>query len=223
MTKLVVFDVDGTLVDSQANILMAMADAFQRHELPIPDSHRVRRVVGLSLVEAMQELLPGAPSGLQQALAEDYKSAFQRLRGSGGLVHEPLFPGARTVIETLATAGIMLGLATGKSDRGLALCLETHDLSDFFSTRQTADRHPSKPHPAMLQAAMDDVGVEAASCWMVGDTVFDMEMAASAGARAIGVEWGYHASDELAHAGAQVILTAFDDLPVYLRAQGVLP
>ena len=212
MSLLIVFDCDGTLVDSQANIIRAMIDTFDRHGLAHPDHHLIRRVVGLSLIEAMQALLPDADARMHDALAQDYKLAFQRLRSNNGLLEEPLFPGVRALLAKLADAGHLLGVATGKSDRGLALCLDHHGLTGRFHTLQTADRHPSKPHPSMLEAAMADVGATPAETLMLGDTMFDMEMAVNAGVRAIGVDWGYHDRDELVQSGASIVLEAADAL-----------
>lgn len=211
MPALIVFDVDGTLIDSQANIILAMRDAFGRHTMPVPDPHRVRRIVGLSLVEAMQVLVPGGETALHQSLAEDYKTAFHRLRDAG-MVDEPLYPGARAAVEALAEAGLKLGIATGKSDRGLAKCLQVHQLTHHFLTLQTADRHPSKPHPSMLQQAMAEAGVTPGETVMIGDTVYDMDMAAAAGVRSIGVTWGYHDGPELAEAGASAVLETYPAL-----------
>jgi phosphoglycolate phosphatase len=188
-----------------------VSETFDRAHLPVPDAHAIRRIVGLSLVEAMQALMPHGNDDQHVALAQDYKHAFQRLRGNG-LVEEPLYPGARTVIETLGAMGISLGVATGKSDRGLALCLAHHSLTAHFVTLQTADRHPSKPHPSMLEQAMADAGALAGDTWMVGDTVFDMELAVNAGATAIGVDWGYHDGAELRAAGAVRVLPQFPAL-----------
>lgn len=207
MSRLIVFDCDGTLVDSQANIIRAMQDTFDRHRLDPPDDHRVRRVVGLSLVEAMQALMPEADGALHLSLADDYKQAFQRLRSLDGLAEEPLFPGVGALVAELAADGYSLGVATGKSDRGLALCLAHHGLNAHFVTLQTADRHPSKPHPAMLLAAMTDAGFDAADTMMIGDTLFDIHMATAAGATGIGVGWGYHGPDELAAAGARLVVS----------------
>ncbi len=210
--KLAVFDCDGTLVDSQANIISAMADAFARAGLPAPDPHATRRVVGLSLVEAMQAMLPDAAPRLQIELAEDYRQAFHRLRAEQRLTAEPLYPGVADGLAALVSRGWRLGVATGKSDRGLALCLAHHGLADHFVTLQTADRHPSKPHPAMLHAAIREAGSSPAHAVMIGDTAFDIAMAVAAGARPIGVDWGYHEPHELHAAGAERVVTSFDEL-----------
>lgn len=218
--KLAVFDCDGTLVDSQANIIRAMEDTFDRHRLDPPSHHATRRVVGLSLVEAMRMLLPDADAALHTVLAEDYKHAFQRLRGNGGLADEPLFPGVRDALDRLEADGWQLGVATGKSDRGLKLCLEHHGLHPLFVTLQTADRHPSKPHPSMLLAAMADAGTDPDRTAMIGDTVYDMEMARAAAAHAIGVDWGYHDAEELHGAGARHVATDAAALLVALEQLG---
>ncbi len=212
MNRLAVFDCDGTLVDSQANILRAMEACFERHRLDPPDHHATRRIVGLSLVEAMQALLPEADAALHTSLAEDYKTAFQRLRAESALLEEPLYPGVREALADLEARGWLLGVATGKSDRGLHLCLTHHGIADHFVTLQTADRHPSKPHPAMLQTAIAEAGAAPETTLMIGDTRFDMAMGVAAGTRAIGVDWGYHDPAELHAAGAVAVIDRFEAL-----------
>ena len=204
MNKLAIFDCDGTLVDSGANICLAMELCFARAELPAPARERTRAVVGLSLVEAMQAMLPEAEPHVHVALAQDYKHAFQRLRGRG-LVEEPLYDGITELIDALDRGDWLLGVATGKSDRGLSLCLDHHGLSRRFVTVQTADRHPSKPHPSMIETAMAEAGSAPGTTLMIGDTSYDMVMAKAAGVRAIGVSWGYHQREELLAAGADYI------------------
>jgi phosphoglycolate phosphatase len=212
MVKLAVFDCDGTLIDSQVNILRAMGQSFARHGLAPPPDHAIRRVVGLSLVESMQMLLPDAEHDLHVRLAQDYKGAFQRLRADRSLDPEPLYAGIADLLTSLRDAGWLLGVATGKSDRGLALALAHHGLSGHFITLQTADRHPSKPHPSMLWAALAEAGVGAGDAVIIGDTVFDMAMGANARVRAIGVDWGYHDADELREAGAVGVAIDTDEL-----------
>ncbi len=202
MVKLAVFDCDGTLIDSQVNILRAMASSFERHGLVPPPEHATRRIVGLSLVESMRVLLPDAEPALHNSLAQDYKHAFQRLRADRTLDPEPLYDGIAETLDHLRDSGWLLGVATGKSDRGLALALAHHGIADHFITLQTADRHPSKPHPSMLWTALSDAGATSADAVIIGDTVFDIAMGANAGVRAIGVDWGYHDAAELIEAGA---------------------
>ncbi|MEI6486589.1 MAG: HAD-IA family hydrolase [Sphingomonadales bacterium] len=210
--KLAVFDCDGTLIDSQINIIRAMESSFARHRLPAPHPHATRRIVGLSLVEAMQALLPDAEHDLHLSLADDYKSAFQRLRADKALDAEPLYPGIAALLDTLSAQGWLLAVATGKSDRGLKLALEHHGIHQLFISLQTADRHPSKPHPSMLRAALADAGVEAGQAVMIGDTVFDIAMGQAAGVRSIGVDWGYHDAHELIDAGAVGVAVDTDQL-----------
>lgn len=201
MNRLALFDCDGTLVDSQHVICDAMEEAFDQHQLVPPSRAETRRVVGLSLIEAMQALLPEADLSLHARLAEDYKRAFQGMRRRGA-VNEPLFEGIVALLDQLEGKGWLLGVATGKSDKGLAHCLENHGLGGRFITLQTADRHPSKPHPSMVMQAMADAGAGPATTVMIGDTSYDMMMGRAAGTYCLGVDWGYHHPDELRTAGA---------------------
>ncbi|MGE0775337.1 MAG: HAD-IA family hydrolase [Sphingomonadaceae bacterium] len=216
MNRLAIFDCDGTLVDSQHNICLAMEDCFQRGGLIAPDRAAIRRIVGLSLVEAVCALAPDAEPALQRQMSEDYKTAFQRLRGFG-LVDEPLFDGVAEMISALAEDGWILGVATGKSDRGLTLCLEHHGIAHHFATLQTADRHPSKPHPSMIHQAMNDAGAMAEDTLMIGDTGFDIGMARAAGVTAIGVAWGYHDPAELIEQGAHHVADVANDIVTIAR------
>lgn len=209
--RLALFDCDGTLVDSQAAICAAMGDCFTAAGLPDPGEAATRRVVGLSLYEAVAMLHPAGDAPLHRRMAQDYKRAFQRRRGLG-LVAEPLFDGVAEAIAAIADAGWLLGVATGKSDRGLAFCLDRHGLADRFVTLQTADRHPSKPHPAMAHAAMAEAGAAPETTVMIGDTSYDIAMAKAAGAVAIGVAWGYHERHELLAAGADLVAERPADL-----------
>ena len=217
MNRLAIFDCDGTLVDSQANICLAMEECFARASLEPPSRERTRRVVGLSLVEAMRAMMPEAEPHVHLALAEDYKLVFQGLRGRG-LVDEPLYEGIAELIGTLDADGWLLGVATGKSDRGLKLCLDHHGLHPRFVTLQTADRHPSKPHPSMIAQAMADAGAGPDTTIMIGDTSYDMAMARAAGVTAIGVTWGYHDAQELLEAGAHHIAAHPLDILNVVRA-----
>ena len=204
MNRLALFDCDGTLVDSQHNICAAMEACFAAAGLDPPCRERTRGVVGLSLVEAMRAMLPEAEPGFHAALAEDYKRAFQAMR-SDGLAEEPLYDGIADLLDAIEADGWLLGIATGKSDRGVALCLEAHGLAGRFVTIQTADRHPSKPHPSMVGQAIAEAGAAPETCVLIGDTSYDMAMARAGGATAIGVAWGYHAPEMLVRAGAHHI------------------
>ena len=204
MIRLAVFDCDGTLVDGQADICAAMDHAFDAAGLEPPPGHATRSIVGLSLPEAMRRLHPGGGDDAHAELCGHFKTAFQARRAAGA-VREPLYDGMAALLDTLRDAGWLLGVATGKSDRGLAHCLAEHGLAGHFVTLQTADRHPSKPHPAMLDAALAATGARARDSAMIGDTAYDMAMARAAGVRAIGVAWGYHAASELVAAGAEMV------------------
>ena len=207
MTKLAIFDCDGTLVDSGATIHRALAEAFDAHGLEIPPARDCRRVIGLSLTEAMAALLPDAPESEHLSLAETYKQCFFRARQEGR-VEEPLFDGIIELLDALEADDWLLAVATGKSDRGLTHCLESHGIHARFISLQTADRHPSKPSPSMTLAAMADAGANGETTIVVGDTSFDMAMAVAAGATGIGAGWGYHDSEELRAAGACAVADA---------------
>lgn len=214
--RLAVFDCDGTLVDGQASICVAMERAFAAHDLPSPDRNVVRRIVGLSLPVAMRHLVPEADGAQRHDLAESYKAAYRTAREAGEL-SEPLYPGIAALLDDLRGAGWQLGVATGKSDRGLSHVLAAHGISEHFVTLQTADRHPSKPHPAMLEAALLEAAALPSDAVMIGDTAYDMAMARAAGVRAIGVDWGYHEPAELVAAGAEVVARSARDLMELLR------
>jgi len=216
MNRLALFDCDGTLVDSQASICRAMNACFEEHGLVPPDRAATRRIVGLSLPEAMRVLAPEGEAALHDALTDSYKRAFFEHRQQG-LVEEPLFEGILEALEQLEAGGWLLGVATGKSDRGLRHCLERHDLHARFVTLQTADRHPSKPHPAMLLAAAAEAGATPETTVMIGDTSFDMMMAVTGGAHALGVGWGYHSPEELRDAGAVAVVDGAAELVTYMH------
>ncbi|MFV0409710.1 MAG: HAD-IA family hydrolase [Paracoccus sp. (in: a-proteobacteria)] len=200
--KLVVFDVDGTLIDSQALIVGAMEAAFETAGLPAPTRDQILSIVGLSLPVAMARLAPEAPETRIATLVEGYKQAFMTRRVSS---EAPLYPGARDCLEALSLRDdLLLGVATGKSRRGLDAMLDHHGLRGFFVTLQTADNHPSKPHPEMLLSACSGAGMDPAHTVMIGDTDYDIDMARAAGTAAIGVAWGYHPAEALRAAGAPI-------------------
>jgi phosphoglycolate phosphatase len=199
--RLAVFDCDGTLVDGQADVCWAMERAFTRAGLPAPEVAAVRRIVGLSLPAAVRALAPDLSEAQNTAVTEFYRTSF-RARREEGLLDEPLYDGIADLLRGLHGAGWQLAVATGKSDRGLAACLASHGIADLFVSLQTADRHPSKPHPAMLEAALFEAGADRNQAVMIGDTSFDMLMARSIGVAAIGVGWGYHGAGELLASGA---------------------
>ncbi|SEQ18410.1 HAD-IA family hydrolase [Thalassovita taeanensis] len=216
--RLIIFDVDGTLVDSQGDIVTSMSRAFEQAGQAAPPREAVLSIVGLSLQVAIPRLAPGL-SPLQHTQMEAwYKEAYMQLRAEQGSARSsPLYPHVRDVLTHLG--GVpqnILGVATGKSRRGLDALLTGHGLEGVFVTRQVADHHPSKPHPAMIQAAMAETGIGPADTVMIGDTSFDMEMAQAAGVRAIGVGWGYHPAQDLAGM-ADHMVSDFRELPGVLN------
>lgn len=213
--RLIVFDCDGTLVDGQGAVVSAMAAAFIQHALPAPEAGLIRRSVGLSLPQAVRRLTPDSDDETVRGIVSAYKTTFRAAREAGEL-SEPLYAGIAELLADLAAAGCALGVATGKSDRGLDHCLDTHGIAHLFTTLQTADRHPSKPHPAMLEAALEAALVPPGDAVMIGDTAYDMQMAREAGVRAIGVAWGYHEADELIEAGANYVAGTVAELKAYL-------
>ena len=209
--RLVVFDCDGTLVDSQRTIVGAMNRAFDGLNFPRPSEDAVRRVIGLSLSGSMARLLPEGSARDHERLIEGYRSAFLETRSAPDY-EEPLYPGVVEALDHVEGSGMLAGVATGKSLRGLEATLRHHGIDDRFVTLQTADWNPGKPHPAMVQRAIAEAGAEPGTTVVVGDTTYDMEMARAAGAYAVGVSWGYHPVDELRAAGAHAVIDRFQDL-----------
>lgn len=212
--RLVIFDLDGTLVDSQAHILAAMEGAFSALSLTCPGRDAVLSIVGLSLPQAFLRLVPDLPPDVRDRLVAAYKQAFFDLRQAGDpAAATPLYPGARAALDRLAAQDtVLLAIATGKSRRGVDAVLETHGLARYFQSLQVADDHPSKPHPSMVLTALAETGVDAQNALMLGDTTYDMEMAAAARVAGLGVAWGYHTPDGLHAAGARRVLDDFNGL-----------
>ena len=209
---LVLFDCDGTLVDSQHGIAGAMARTFADHGLPAPGLEQTRRIVGLSLPAAIAELLGEADTSRASQMAQTYKRHFHALRSAPDF-HEPLFDGGREAVRRLARQeDIMIGMVTGKSRRGVDAVLGHHGLREAFAVVRTADDCPSKPHPAMVLECCAETGIDPQATLVVGDTIFDMAMAVAAGAIPLGVGWGYHEKEELTEAGAHRVLDHFDKL-----------
>ena len=210
-TRLAIFDVDGTLIDSQHNIVASMVRACECNELAAPAPEAIRRIIGLSLLEAATTLLPHIDPAVILRVVEAYKLEFQELRTRADHF-EPLYPGVMEALDALETDGWILAVATGKSRRGLLMMIERHGLAGRFVSLQTADDNPGKPHPAMLRRALDEAGARADEAVMIGDTSYDMQMGRSAGMRTIGVGWGYHAPAELLAAGADLLVESYPHL-----------
>ncbi|GLQ07749.1 HAD-IA family hydrolase [Sneathiella chinensis] len=218
--KLVVFDCDGTLVDSQYNIISCMDRAFEESGLIPPEGRAVRSIIGLNLDQAIHELMEDKEDfDLLARLVESYRQAFKAQRLSADH-HEPLFEGVREILEQLEADGVLMGVATGKSMRGLKAVIEQHGLEKYFITLQTPDHNPGKPHPQMLEKAMDMAGVGPENTLMIGDTSFDMMLAKNAGSTAVGITWGYHDRDILIGSGADHLIDNFAPLPGLLAGLG---
>ena len=210
--KLVIFDCDGTIVDSQHMIVAAMSEAYRWHGMVVPPRETVLSIVGLSLREAFETLGKDHPGFPVATMVERYKAAFHVMR-DGEKHLEPLYPGAADAIASLARRDdVLLGIATGKSQRGVRAVLGMHGLLDHFITIKTAEDAPSKPNPGMVLEAMRDAGVAPEDTVVVGDTVYDIAMARAAGATALGVTWGYHEASALEQAGAYAVIDRFESL-----------
>jgi phosphoglycolate phosphatase len=212
--KLVIFDVDGTVVNSSAVLLNAFDAAFRQTGLPLPDQKRLLSVVGLAHAQMFSELLGG--KGPIDEMVRTYKATTRGVRANG-TAYEPLYPGAAETLQKLEREpSVSLGLATGKSRAGLDRFLSKQGWANMFATTKSSDDGPSKPNPAILFAAMREANVGSDSCVMVGDSVFDMKMARAAGVGAVGVAWGYSSPDLLFAAGASSVATSFSELLVNL-------
>jgi phosphoglycolate phosphatase len=210
--KLAIFDVDGTLVDSQAIIVASLSSAFAAEGLEPPSRTEILSTVGLSLINAMVQLAPALAAHQHERMAEAYRQVRSDFRESGAHP-ENLYDGAQGALEALSTRqDILLGIATGKSKYGIDYLIDKHGWSGWFATIQTADDHPSKPHPSMVIQALAETGCEPREAIVIGDTSYDMEMARAAGAGAVGVTWGNHSEAVLRRAGAQIIVKDFKNL-----------
>lgn len=215
--KLVLFDCDGTLVDSVALIHETMRRTFLHFAKPEPKVEDTKAIIGLTLDIAIARMLGKAHAGDEEAaMMAYYKSLFSVVRQDLDF-REPLFSGIRELIDTIGPRDdLVVGAVTGKSRRGLNMIMETHDFGKYFVVSRTADDCPSKPHPAMVTECCDETGLIPAVTLVIGDAIYDMQMAKAAGAKAIGVSWGYASVDDLWNAGADAIVDRPEELLAHI-------
>ncbi|MGB0921061.1 MAG: HAD-IA family hydrolase [Alphaproteobacteria bacterium] len=219
---LIIFDCDGTLVDSEGLIVLGLQNAFKTCDVPPPARNDVRRIIGLNLHHAVARLLDVSVELPQvEQVADAYRAEFVVLRDEKKMA-APLFEGTQAMLEDLLARQTLMGVATGKSAKGLQSLYTQHDLARFFVTSQTADFHPSKPHPSMLETAMAAAGSAAGRSVMIGDTTYDIEMGRHAGMRTIGVSWGNHDGEELMDAGADIVINNWAALTPLLQQWGLI-
>ena len=210
--KLVLFDCDGTIVDSAAVIHACMARTFEDFEAERPSFDLTKSIIGLTLDIAIAQMLNRPVDAQILAMTARYKEHFMLHRQNGGAL-EPAYDGLLPLIEALAARDdVILGVVTGKSRRGLDAILAYHGLTKAFFTTRTADDCPSKPHPAMVLECCAETGIDPERTTVIGDAVYDMQMAVSAGARAVGVSWGYGPVEALRAAGAHHVVDHADEI-----------
>lgn len=210
--ELVVFDWDGTLLDSAGAIVRAIQAACRDLELAVPDDARARHVIGLGLVDAMRHAVPDLPQDRYQAMVERYRHHY--LSGDHELV---LFDGVPQMLERLKSAGHSLAIATGKSRMGLDRALDHSGLRPMFQASRCADQCQSKPHPQMLEELMLEFGVDSGATIMIGDTSHDLLMARNANVDALAVTYGAHQHDHLLEHNPLACLHTVSELDLWLK------
>jgi phosphoglycolate phosphatase len=212
---LIVFDWDGTLMDSAAAIVASLQGACRDLDFPVPGDEQARYIIGLGLHDALSYILPGLDASQHSRVADRYRHHFLALdRGT------TLFPGIPEVVASLHDAGYQLAIATGKSRRGLTRALDATGLVSYFHASRCADEGHTKPHPGMLQAVMHELGAESDRTLMVGDTTHDLQMARAAGVAALGVAYGAHAHDALLGCEPLGCVSSVVELRDWLAAHG---
>jgi phosphoglycolate phosphatase len=210
--SLVILDCDGTLVDSAGHIAAVFNEAIASFGYaPLPPE-RVARIIGLSFDDALAHLLPESAADERSRIIHTYRARY----AADAAGRDPLFTGVREFLDTVRRQGRWMAMATGKSRVGALRVIAEHELAEYFVTIRTGDLCRPKPHPEMLLQILDELGLSADRAVMVGDTTFDVEMARAAGVRAIGVGWGAHHADELAEAGAELVVSRLQDLAPHL-------
>lgn len=204
---LIIFDLDGTLIDSVALIVETVTDAFAAIGEPVPTEAAIRSISGITARDAMAILAPDAPQDRVDQILESYRRHYLE---RAGVTREALFSGSLAALDRLQQRpDTILAVATGKGYRGAVTLLERHDIIGRFHSIQTPDHNRGKPDPQMIETAMEKAGATPTDTVMIGDTVHDMRMARAAGVHALGVAWGYHTVFDLNEAGADMIIEDF--------------
>ena len=208
----VILDCDGTLVDSQGHIAAVFNETITAFGYEPVEPDAVYRVIGLSLDDALRRLLPDSSPDLRDRLIHAYRARYAvDVAGKN-----PLYDGVREFLDALIAQGRRLAMATGKSRSGALRVVAEHGLSEYFAAIKTGDVCRPKPDPDMLLQILDELGLPPDRAIMVGDTTFDVDMANAAGVRAVGVTCGAHGREELALAGAHLVLDRLPDLAPHL-------
>lgn len=213
MIKLLICDWDGTLMDSEATIVAAMSAAYRALGLPSPEYTAIRHIIGLSLEHAVARLSPDLDVPLRAEVVAGYRRQYATIADT-----PLLFPGVRETLVALQSSGLYLAVATGKSRAGLARALTQTGLGTLFVTTRTADESAPKPSPAMLYEILDDLDLDPHEACMLGDTEYDLAMAAAAGMHGAAVSYGAHAPDQLRRHRPAFMLDEFAELPANLAA-----
>lgn len=214
--RFIVFDWDGILMDSEAQIVSCLHGSIADLGLAPMSDDTVKNVIGLGLREAVETLVPGRDEEFRRAFVEAYRKHWFASDGSS------LFAGAREMLDTLREHDFRLGIATGKARRGLVRVLEQTGLTDYFDATRCADETLSKPHPQMLLELMDELGMSTQQTLMVGDTEYDMKMAANAGTGKVAVRSGVHSEQRLCRHDPLVCLDGVTELPAWMSKAGLI-
>lgn len=210
--QLIIFDWDGTLMDSTGHIVNCMRHAITKLDLAPLEDQQISHIIGLGLQEAVQTLYPNGNAAMWTSLADCYRQTWL-----DSPVDTPLFDNARELLTELAEQELFLGVATGKSRRGLDKVLKATGLGDLFVATRCADECHSKPHPQMVSEIMDFTGVSGSEALMIGDTEFDLLMAKNAGAHSLGITHGAHDEAKLLACEPQAIVHDLHQVQHWLR------
>ncbi|MES9991402.1 MAG: HAD-IA family hydrolase [Candidatus Thiodiazotropha sp.] len=213
--EILIFDWDGTLMDSEAHIIACVEAAVKDLQLAVPSEAAIRDIIGLGLHEALSRLYPGSERDLHLEIANRYRAHFFSENGTPS----ELFDGVREVLGELQQQGYLLAVATGKGRRGLDLALESTGLGDYFHLTRCADESFSKPHPEMLNQILDQTGIAPGRALMIGDTEYDLEMAVNAGMPSLGVTYGTHSRERLLKHNPLACIDRVTEIPVWLNSE----